>query len=894
MHILRPVAQVATLAEMNCQDRTDTIAAISDVDRASVLTAMSAEEKEAALHEMVPEERRWALHDLSSIDRALALAKMSSADKESNLAVMSTNRRAETEDAIQRMEAVNCMVPEERAHALAEMTVLNCARTLHGLKPMQRVATMRTMPMESKLNCLSAMSDPDRAATIVAMTPGEKADLFEEMSLDQRQALLRDLSGMDMALVLDQVRPAVRQEALNQMSQQDQEQTEAAEALRAQYSSYGPELTVSKLASLGPKERKVVVHGMRPIERCAFLFEEEAGVRAEEIARLSPSDLEETLCSMRQDEKADALRAMDDDARKEALFNLHPVDRALALSRMSPEERVHALSVMGDGEREQTVEAEKKAGDLVHMTAEERAKALGNMNLDERMLAIHSLEPEHRIMTLAYVLPKARAATLMAMTDSDRMYTLTAMTPEEKAEAIGILEPSHQIEALHDLHPIDRWMALEGCVDEADAKSWLNSMNDKDRQEYDEVAELMDDLLGMAHEERAECLNNKSELRRIEAMHGLHPAERVNTLNMFSAEEAAAYLLACTDGDRVTTVVAMQPEQQAQMLWNLPDKVRTETIHDMSPDERRTALVAMSADERAAALAGMSEADRSHTVSGTPPAEAVWRNVSMKQNQVGDFSLSDLEFGRAVANGEIQATDTTWIDSSGRKQLNPKYNALARQLFNLCDSDNSGQLDLQEFIMICMVYEPTLSADGLEIAFAEACGVNVGVDHDMDVSEFNQWLASTFYGLGEQDFLGGIRDFKVKTEQVRNMYRASGQAEETEQLKKLAYSLFTCLDADNNGGLSRSELVAFHGADQLGFVSMIDKNKDQFADKQLAILKADLKTLEAQSQSDGKEWVKLDKRGSIKKPLMTPQQRAEMIKKKRAELEEALAKALAL
>ena len=202
--------------------------------------------------------------------------------------------------------------------------------------------------------------------------------------------------------------------------------------------------------------------------------------------------------------------------------------------------------------------------------------------------------------------------------------------------------------------------------------------------------------------------------------------------------------------------------------------------------------------------------------------------------------------------------------------------------------------ELPEFFQHWALELGHLSADGLEIAFAEACGVNVGEDHGMNVSEFHQWLASTFYGLGEQDFLDGIRDFKVKTEQVRNMYRASGQAEETEQLKKLAYSLFTCLDADNNGGLSRAELVAFHGADQLGFVSMIDKNKDQFADKQLAILKADLKTLEAQNQSDGKEWVKLDKRGSKRKPLMTPQKRAEMITKKRAELEEALAKATAL
>jgi len=677
------------------------------------------------------------------------------------------------------------------------------------------------------------------------------------------------------------------------MSKQDREQTQAAESLRERFSTYSAQTVVKKLGTLSPKERKEIVHGMRPIERCGFLIEEEPAVRAQEIARLSPSDLEETLRSMMEEQKTDALRAMEPVAREEALFDLHPVDRALALARMSADERVHALSVMSDGEREQTIQAEKKAGELISMTADDRAKLLGGMSLDERMLAMHSLEPEHRIMTLAYVVPKARAATLMAMTDSDRMYTLTAMTPEEKAEAIGVLKPSDQIEALHDLHPIDRWMALEGCIEDSDKKKWLESMNDEDRAEYDQADELMENLLAMTDGERAAELHEKSAMRMIEAMHGLRPVERVDTLSEFLPEETTEYLETCSDGDRVATIAAMGPDRQVEVMRSLPDETRAETLHDMSPDERRAALAAMSADERAAALAAMNEADRSHTVSGTPPAEAAWRNVSMNQKQLGDFSLSDLEFGRAVANGELKATDTTWTDSSGRKQLNPKYNALSRQLFNLCDADDSGQLDLQEFVMICMVYEPTLSADGLEIAFAEACGINVGEEHDMDLSDFNQWVSSTFFGLGEQDFLDGIQDFKSKTEEIRNMYRASGGAQETEELKTLAYSLFTLLDADNSGGLSRAELVAFHGADQLGFVSMIDKNKAEFADKKISLLKADLKTLEAQGNSDGKTWVKLDKRGSKRKPDMTPQKRDEVIKKKRTELENALAKAIA-
>jgi len=284
------------------------------------------------------------------------------------------------------------------------------------------------------------------------------------------------------------------------------------------------------------------------------------------------------------------------------------------------------------------------------------------------------------------------------------MATKASMSPAAGAAALAAMAPDEQATALAGMLPNDRAMAFAVMLPEQRTAA----------------------LAGMSSKERQATLAAEARSRLL--MEGSLPVDM-------------AQVEACKRVGRVLQTMGYAEDVKKQairvMLWSMnaaAAAAATETTAAAAPTQATAGEGQVDSIEDAIGpvnAAGSGEGGKGDDVAVSTAATAA------------DRSAADEEF---YSTHEQDTSDATWVDSGGRVRLNPKFAAKVKRLFELCDADGSGQIDLEEFVMVCTGYEPQLSQDGLEKTFNE-CGAGDGI---MDADEFSMWVASIFKGLSEE------------------------------------------------------------------------------------------------------------------------------------------------
>eukprot|EP00658_Telonema_sp_P-2_P029906 TRINITY_DN22678_c0_g1_i1.p2 TRINITY_DN22678_c0_g1~~TRINITY_DN22678_c0_g1_i1.p2 ORF type:complete len:129 (-),score=33.07 TRINITY_DN22678_c0_g1_i1:157-543(-) len=95
--------------------------------------------------------------------------------------------------------------------------------------------------------------------------------------------------------------------------------------------------------------------------------------------------------------------------------------------------------------------------------------------------------------------------------------------------------------------------------------------------------------------------------------------------------------------------------------------------------------------------------------------------------------------------------------------LASRFEAMTRALFNLCDVDQSGWIEIDEFVEVCLEYTPDVVEEQIKATF-QIVGAD---DQVIDFDEFGRWVAMMFADCSEDDFIVGMVEFEEATNKAR-------------------------------------------------------------------------------------------------------------------------------